>query len=278
MNTFFERAAAAGIGMSILLTASACAGGQASGDGKETVTVGVTPGVPPYIFSAEGSSSELIGYEPELLREAAGRIGVELDFQEFDFASLFAAVDAGRVDIAAGGIIDRKARQQKYDMVDYTLDASNFLGRAGTFEDFDDMTDLCGDKVAVVSGNSYEKFMIAESDKCVKAGSQPINMVQHKTMAEAILSIDTGRANYLPTQIPLTKYAAEKNPKLQSGGPEFLKGYVAFALPKDSELTEPLRAALDEMMADGTYLKILTDADIENLAIEKSGLNNGTAE
>jgi ABC-type amino acid transport substrate-binding protein len=80
--------------------------------GKDTLVVGTSVGAPPYEFY-EGSNTEVLGYEPELLKAAADVLGAKVQFQVADYTALFGGLDAKRYDLVAFGLVDRKARQEK---------------------------------------------------------------------------------------------------------------------------------------------------------------------
>ena len=64
--------------------------------------------------------------------------------------------------------------------------------------------------------------------------------------------------------------------KIEASGKSFDVAPYGFALPKGSELTKAVQAALQSLMDDGIYKEILTKAGVEDGAINKATINAGS--
>ena len=63
-------------------------------------------------WSYHDASDTLVGYDVEVSRAIAEKLGVEPEYVESDWDSLFAGLDAGRYDLVCNGVeVDRGARQ-----------------------------------------------------------------------------------------------------------------------------------------------------------------------
>lgn len=60
-------------------------------------------------------SDQLVGYDVEVARNIAQRLGVEVNFAEGEWDGLLASVDSGRYDIMVNGVDIDEARSEKYD-------------------------------------------------------------------------------------------------------------------------------------------------------------------
>lgn len=245
--------------------------------GVTKLTVGTSVGTAPYEYY-EAGNTELKGYEPDLLNEAAKRLGISLDWQATEFSALFSGLDSKRYDLLANGLIDRKSRQQNYDILDYIGDASGFLGKKGTTDKLKTLADVCGHSLGIHSGSTWEAFFDAESKKCIEAGRPPIETILVKDPTGATLAVGTGRVDFAVNQYPLLTFAAKQDDTTEVGDLKYLEGFVGLVFPKESPLIPPFQKVLDEMIQDGTYEAILKKWDLEKLAVKKTALNAGTAE
>lgn len=72
-------------------------------------------------YSYHDEQGRLTGYDVELARAVAAKIGVQAQFIESSWDSLLAGVDAGRFDIVVNQVEASAARRAKYDFsVPYT--------------------------------------------------------------------------------------------------------------------------------------------------------------
>ena len=68
----------------------------------------------PFSFHAEGAG-DLTGYDVEIARAVAAKLGVKATFQETQFDGIFAGLDAKRFDTIANEISINAERKAKYD-------------------------------------------------------------------------------------------------------------------------------------------------------------------
>jgi polar amino acid transport system substrate-binding protein len=91
----------------VLLLATACGGGGTSPDelGLKTagkLTVGSDIPYPPFEFNDE--SGKLVGFDVELVEAIAAKLGVEAEFVNAGFDTIFTALDGGQFDIVASSV------------------------------------------------------------------------------------------------------------------------------------------------------------------------------
>ena len=66
-------------------------------------------------WSFHDESDTLVGYDVEVSRAIAEKLGVEPEYVESDWGSLFAGLDAGRFDIVCNGVEVTEERAKTYD-------------------------------------------------------------------------------------------------------------------------------------------------------------------
>ena len=106
-------------------------------------------------------SDALVGFDVEVARAVAGKLGVEADFVEAPWESIFLGIDSKLYDIAANGVEITEERGEKYDFsVPYAYLRTALIVR-GDNEDIKTFEDLNGKKTANSAGSTYAQ--IAES-------------------------------------------------------------------------------------------------------------------
>ena len=69
-------------------------------------------------WSFHDESDTLVGYDVEVSRAIAEKLGVEPEYVESDWDSLFAGLDAGRYDIVCNGVEVTDERAKTYDFTE----------------------------------------------------------------------------------------------------------------------------------------------------------------
>ncbi|MFT4232049.1 MAG: transporter substrate-binding domain-containing protein, partial [Leucobacter sp.] len=117
----------------------------------------------------------------------------------------------------------------------------------------------------------------AKSKACTDAGKEPIEVLRFDGQPEATQAVVDGRADAFSADLPVTGDAVAKlSDQLQAVGEVFDAAPYGFATQKGSDTTKAVQAAVQSLIDDGTYLKILTEAGIESGAVETAEINGGT--
>ena len=100
-------------------------------------------------------SGELVGYDVEVAKGIAERIGVEVTFVEGEFDGLLAGLEAGRYDMIVNGVGIDADRQAKYDFsIPYAYDRTAVIVRADD-DSIQTMEDLAGKQTANTITSTY---------------------------------------------------------------------------------------------------------------------------
>ena len=114
---------------------------------KGTLTVGIEGTYPPYTYHDE-SSDELTGYDVEIARAIAGKLGVEAKFVETKWDSIIAGLDAERYDVIINQVGITAERQEKYDFSQPYTYTKGVLIVAEDNNEITSFKDLAGKKSA----------------------------------------------------------------------------------------------------------------------------------
>lgn len=100
-------------------------------------------------------SGELVGYDVEIARAIAGRLGVEVRFEESEWAGCLAGLESGRYDIMANGMDVDEERKEKYDFsTPYAYNRTAVITRADD-DSIQSMEDLKGKTTANTLNSTY---------------------------------------------------------------------------------------------------------------------------
>ncbi|MGM1030021.1 MAG: amino acid ABC transporter substrate-binding protein [Actinomycetota bacterium] len=106
-----------------------------------TLVVGTEGTYSPFSFH-EGGAGELTGYDVEIITAVAEELGVEVEFVETQWDAIFAALDAGRVDVIANQVSITPERLERYLFSEpYTYSPGVLIVAEGSdIASFDDLT------------------------------------------------------------------------------------------------------------------------------------------
>jgi His/Glu/Gln/Arg/opine family amino acid ABC transporter permease subunit len=248
--SYLRRALLAVILLVAVLTAAAC-GAPDSNKADRLQAAGVlrvgTEGV--YApFSYHDQSDQLVGYDVDVAKAVGDKLGVQVEFVETPWDSMFAALESNRFDIVANQVTINDERKKLYDLSDpYAIGQGVIVTRADD-NSIKSLADLKG-KVAAENPTSNWAQLARENGARVESVDG---------FAQAIKLLNQGRVNVVVNDsIAVYQYLAEtgdKSVKIAAETKE--KSEQGFAARKDSGLLPELNKALKELSADGTLATI----------------------
>lgn len=152
------------ISIMLVLTMSAC-GKKSSGNLLEEIkergyiTVATEGDWSPYTYHDE-KTDELVGFDVELGKMIADKLGVEVQYQETDWDSILAGVETGRYDLAINGVTYSEERAKSYNFTTpYLYDQTVLivLEEENEIKAFDD---LKGVMTTNSTGSSYAQMAL----------------------------------------------------------------------------------------------------------------------
>src|ERR1700754_3014128 len=231
-----------------LLCLAACGGSSGENQVKSSGVLRVgTEGV--YSpFSYHDANGELVGYDIDVAKAVADKLGVRAEFVETPWDAMFAALEANRFDVVANQVTINAERKAKYDLSKpYSVGEGVIVTRASD-NSIKTLADLKG-KVAAENATSNW------SEVARKAGAR-VEAVEGFT--QAIKLLNQGRVDVvINDSIAVYAYLAETGDKtVKIAGNVGEKSEQGFAARKNSGLLPDLNKALDELRADGTLAEI----------------------
>jgi len=244
-----------------------------------TVRMGTEALYPPFESFADDNKT-IVGLDPDLANALAQVLGVKVTMTHTAFDGLLTALDGGRFDLVMAAITDTKARQAKYDFVDYFSTGQAIVVKKGNPTGITGVADLCVKNVAVLVSSTQQKLLGQFNAEECKAN--PIKVTALPSDKDALLQVQTGRADANFTQDAVGTY----NAKTIGGGNQF---EVANAEPiqpipvgivfdkSETQLRDAFQAALKEIIANGTYDQILAKHGLSGGAKKDVTINGGTS-
>jgi cystine transport system permease protein len=194
------------------------------------------------------ATGQLVGYDVDVARAVADKLGVKVEFVETPWDSIFAALEANRFDVVANEVTINDERKAKYDLSEpYSVGEGVIVTRAND-NSIKSLDDLKG-KVAAESATSNW------ADVARKSGAR-VETVEGFT--QAIKLLNQGRVDAtINDSIAVYAYLAETgDTSVKIAGNVGEKSEQGFAARKDSGLLPDLNKALDELRSDGTLATI----------------------
>jgi len=244
---------------------------------SKTVNVGSNiQSAPNNFYAADGKTP--IGYEVDLAKAIGSKLGVKMAYQDMAFGSLITSLQSGRIDMTMAAMNDTKERQQQIDFVDYFSSGITIMVQKGNPQAITGPDTLCGKSVAVVQGTSHQKFADAQSVTCTQSGQPALTVTATDSDTQNQNQLRTGRVaailNDLPSAVYISRTAGDGDTFEVVPGPPIEGGPYGIGFAKDDvPLRDSVNKALGELMADGSYLKILESWGVEQGALKEPAIN-----
>ncbi|WP_406509259.1 ABC transporter substrate-binding protein [Streptomyces sp. NBC_00212] len=245
---------------------------------RGTLSVGVATGsVPPLSFYATDDKTP-IGVELDIATLVADTLGVKPQFQPVSWENLFVGLDSGKFDGVFSNVTVTEERKDKYDFATYRKDQLAFEAKKGSGWKVGGPQDVAGRTVAVSSGTNQEKILLDWSEQNVKAGRKPVSIKYFQTATDYYLALQSGRIDAYLGPNPSAAYHVASAGQTEivgtySGGGAGLQGEIAATTKKGSGLVAAYAAALDHVIQDGSYAKVLARWGLSAEAVPRSEIN-----
>ena len=215
-----------------------------------TLTVGTLSDAPPSICI--NSAGQFTGFDNELLRAIADKLGLKINFVGTEFSGLLAQVASRRFDVGSSSITTTDARRRTvgftngYDFGYFSLVVPSGSAITG-FEKL-----AAGQRIGVVQGTVQEAYVVDTLHL------DPVKFPDYNTVYASLKTrqIDAWVA---PSQ--------QAQGTVQPGDPAqiientfSLDNFVAWAVARENKpLIDALNSGLDAVIADGTWARLYSD-------------------
>jgi polar amino acid transport system substrate-binding protein len=194
------------------------------------------------------------------------------------FDTIIPGIQSGKYDMGASSFTDNLTRQQVVDFVDYFTAGEGFYVKTGSALAFNGLTSLCGHSVAVESGTTEQSDAQTQAKACTQAGKKTVDVLSFGNQSQANLAVSSGRAAVGFADSQVAGYiVATSNGVFQNSGTAFEVAPYGLALPKGNGMAAPVQAAVNYLIGNGVYTKILKKWGVESGAVTSSVINGATS-
>lgn len=228
--------------------------------GSFTVAVAALNSPPLTVFSDDNKT--LLGSEVDIARLVADSLGLKLNVVPTSWEDWPLGVASGKYDAAITNITVTKERKERFDFATYRKDSLGFYVKSSSgIHSLTKAADIAGLRIIVGSGTNQEAILLAWDKENQSKGLKPFTPVYSKDDAAQTLALQSGRADawFGPNVIGAWKSALTGKTRLvgsvDGGWPK--AAHIAVTLKKGSGLVEPVSIALNGVMKNGDYQKVL---------------------
>ena len=146
---------------------------------KGKITIAMEGTWAPWTYHDE--KNELVGYDVEVGKKIAEKLGVEAEFVEVDWDGIFAGLDSKRYDISLNGVEITEERTLKYDFSEpYAFTHTALIVKKGD-DSIKRFEDLKGKTTTNSLGSTYAEFAESYGAKVVTIDSfeETLQLVEH---------------------------------------------------------------------------------------------------
>ena len=220
----------------------------------ETLKMGTNASFPPYEFY-DDESGEIVGIDAEVAAAICEKLGYELEIVDMDFDAIIPAVTTGKIDFGMAGMTVTEERMQS---VDFTTSYATgiqvvIVKEYSEIVSVDDLfAEGANHKIGVQQGTTGDLYCSWDIE------DEGLGSVErYKNGTDAVLALTSGKVDCVVIDNEPAKNYIAANEGLKILDTEYAVEDYAIALAKDSELTEKINAALEELIADGTVQAII---------------------
>jgi polar amino acid transport system substrate-binding protein len=250
---------------------AAAAGLLPAGTTRLTVAISVGGTPPGTTYLTDGRT--LTGQDVDFTKAVAKVLGIRLKVEQASFEAILPALDSGKYDFGASNFGVTDERRRTVDFVTYINDGQGFATRKDSkLTRITDLRQLCGLNVATGAGTTFEATLEENKHVCTDAGRKPYQVQTYSEPSAIWSSVQQGRSDVVMSTINGLRYAVAHQPGLRFLG-EYHRLDVGFAFKKGTRLAPAFQAAVNRLLADGTYEKILRKWGTTGSAIARSRIS-----
>ncbi len=211
------------------------------------LTVGTSPDYPPF-ENIDPATNEMVGFDIDLIKAVAGKLGLKTQFQSLGFDSIVIAVKNRQVNLGMSSFSITEERKRSIDFtIPYYISGSVVLTLANAEEKT--VADLVGKRVAAQMGSTCAeaaKTIEGATAQIVDDANIAVMMVKNGAVQGAVLDMAIAenyakRPEFTLFKKPLTY--EETAAIMRKGSPEFLQA---------------INGAIKALEADGTIATLRT--------------------
>jgi ABC-type amino acid transport substrate-binding protein len=216
---------------------------------KGKMVVGTSADYAPFEYKDENDN--FVGFDMDLIREIAKRMGVEADIQDMSFDSLVAAVETGKIDVAIASMAATEERLQKVDFsITYHYQKNSFLAATDSSITLASPEDAAKYKIGVQTGTTLDDWV---TKNLVDTGKMPAeNVFRYDRADQSVLDLQAGRIDLVLTDSgPAKEYEKNGQAKVILTEKLFDTGENIALKKGETELKNQLDTIIQQLIDEG---------------------------
>jgi polar amino acid transport system substrate-binding protein len=217
------------------------------------------------------------GIDPDLATELGRKLGVRFTFVNTAFDELIPSLQADKFDVIISSMTATAERARQISFLEYFQAGTSILVARGNPKRIRSMAGLCGETVTLQAGTIHEELVDAQQARC---GARRIDARPLASGTQVVLEVKFGRADAALADFPVAAYNAKVSGQgrdFQVVGDQIDPGPYGIGLRKDdAELQSVLQEALREIIADGSYDRVLTKWNVTDGALKTAAMTGAT--
>lgn len=223
---------------------------------KGKLVLATSPDYPPYEFKTiKDGKLEIVGFEIEMAKKFAEKLGVDLEIKEMDFKLVIESVKKGEADIAMAGISPTPQRAEQVGMTEgYYKSEQTALIRAEDLDKYTSKDSLKGKNIGAQMGAIQVKMAQSVDGATVK---------ELPLVTALLADLKTKKIDAIVMESAVAKQYAMGNPEFKVANFVFesdSESSVLAVKKENTDLLEFLNKEIEQMISDGTVNKLVVDA------------------
>lgn len=270
---------------SITTTVDEAAAALVPADIREAGVLNIAVDIPYGSLAFYNSKNEMVGLDPDLGRLISQKLDLEPSLNKQAFDTVIASLQAGKNDVIMSGMNDTLERRQTLNFVEYLYGGFVIVVAEGNPENIKSINDLCGITVGIQKATSQGDLLREYSDKCVAEGKKKITIDEFPGDVDAQTALRAGKTQAYVADAVVGVFAAETTNDGKAfdvvPDPENPNGFYPLysgigILNTDQPLTDAVYAAMESLIAEGTYQKVMDLYGLGAFAVPSALVNAGT--
>lgn len=299
-------AACTALGLALAGCAGDSGGGDSGGDGGSIEVAGVTietndelAGMVPDEVAERGTltaiqfdnapadtfvgeDDEITGWGPDLGRAVAGLLGLEYTAEVSGaFDTFIPGIENGRFDTSWASIIVTQERLDVVDIVAVHESTTGVITQEDAGLEISTPEDLCGLRVGALAGSAFLIQLDEIIATCEDAGEEAPTVDSFPQQGAALLAVSSDRIDAFMTAKGQLSWLVREDSSaegLEIQPLDYQPNLEGVAVGKDSGLTEAIEAAMNQLIEDGSYEKIMAHWDIDFGLLDEAVVNPDVAQ
>ncbi len=210
-----------------------------------------------------------VGYEIDMMRAVARRMGLELHVENAEFDSIMPAIGS-KYEVGASSFTITSEREANFNMIQFYFGGIAWATQSGNPTEFDP-ADICGRSVGVQTGTMEDDAVAEMAQEC---DVQPA--IQRYDSQDAVTQALTGgKIEAMSADSPVIDYAVAKTDGAIAAIGEVteMAPFGVVVRKDDQAMTDAVQAALQSLMDDGTLVQIFAAWGINDNIADQAIVN-----